>query len=231
MDHHIELCQEKAISIFLGKCAQADGFEICPSDPVVVEHLKSEHEDIPKGCYKDVHDKLECPQKADFYKAFRHGSCFKIDQKFLCQEDMDHIMDSLCVNVEKYHICNDNLHKIFLGEPVKMDDGHILQGEFATAHQDKHSGLCRHHEGFDICLENIIDLYTQPHDCVTYADEWICQDEMIHAWKEGCVHVAEQNICGRTAIEVVLQMCIDINDDWICPTAVGTKHAGYHEKN
>lgn len=50
---------------------------------------------------------------------------------------------------------------------------------------------------------------------------------MIHAWKEGCVVVDDNTICGPTAIEVVLQMCVDIEDEWICPTAVGTKHAGY----
>ena len=43
MDPHIELCDEKAISLFLGKCVEVDGFEGCPSGPVVVEHLKSEH--------------------------------------------------------------------------------------------------------------------------------------------------------------------------------------------
>ena len=50
---------------------------------------------------------------------------------------------------------------------------------------------------------------------------------MIHAWKNGCIPIDGHNMCGRSAIEVVLQMCIDVNEEWICPTAVGTKHGGY----
>jgi len=41
----------------------------------------------------------------------------------------------------------------------------------------------------EFCLENILDLYETPHDCVMFADEWLCQDEIVHAWKEGCIEV------------------------------------------
>jgi len=120
MDPHIELCEDKAMSLFLGKCVQADGFEVCPSEPVVVEHLKSEPEHVPRGCYKGAHEKIECVDEQDLLHAFHHGSCFKVDHKFICQEDMDHIMDTMCVDIEHYHVCHDSLHRLFQGEHVKM---------------------------------------------------------------------------------------------------------------
>lgn len=227
MDPNIELCDEKGISLFLGKCVESDSFEVCPSDPIVVEHLKDEEEEeVPHGCFRDVNSKITCPK--DMRDAFKHGSCFKVAQKFVCEEDMDKIMGSFCVDVERYNICNQDLIDLFKGDPISMNDGRSFIAEFPKGkHGKRFSGLCRHHEGLDICLENIVDLYKQPHDCVMYADEWICQDDMIHAWKEGCIVVDDNTICGPTAIEVVLQMCVDIQDEWICPTAVGTKHAGY----
>ena len=69
MQPHIELCDEDAINVFLGKCVQSDGFKVCPSEPVVVEHLKTETEDrhVPKGCYME-HGKMMCP--SDLSHAF-----------------------------------------------------------------------------------------------------------------------------------------------------------------
>mmetsp|Transcript_23665 Transcript_23665/g.29308 ORF Transcript_23665/g.29308 Transcript_23665/m.29308 type:complete len:89 (+) Transcript_23665:1105-1371(+) len=88
---------------------------------------------------------------------------------------MDKILEHMCVNVEHHKICNVDLMNLFHGKPVQMHDGHTFLAEFPTAKtHDKFSRLCRHHEGFDICLENIVDLYKQPHDCIMFADEWIC---------------------------------------------------------
>ena len=112
-----------------------------------------------------------------------------------------------------------------------MHDGHELVADFPTLHNDRHSALCRMHEGIDFCLENIIDLYSPPHDCVMFSGEWLCQDDMIHAWKEGCVEINDHTICGNTMVEAVLQSCVDIDHDWICPTAVGTKNIHYHNQN
>ena len=61
-----------------------------------------------------------------------------------------------------------------------------------------------------------------------FAGEWLCQDEMVHAWKEGCVEVNGHRICGPKMVDSVLQSCVEIDHDWVCPTAVGTKHGGYH---
>ena len=107
-------------------------------------------------------------------------------------------------------------------------DGHHLKSHFATAHHDPHSALCREHEGMQFCLENILDLYEAPHDCVMFADEWICQDEMVHSWKEGCIIMNGDEFCGPSMIDIVLQSCIEQDEDWVCPTAVGTKTTGYH---
>ena len=41
MEPHIEICGEQALSLFLGKCTESDAFDICPGDPIVVEHLKT----------------------------------------------------------------------------------------------------------------------------------------------------------------------------------------------
>lgn len=53
---------------------------------------------------------------------------------------------------------------------------------------------------------------------------------MLHAWKEGCVKVNEHEICGPQMVDLVLQSCVEIGDDWVCPTAVGTKRGGYKTK-
>lgn len=157
MDPHIELCDEKAIAVFLGKCTRADNFEVCPSDPVVVEHLKTEEEPVPAGCKRDAHGDIYC--KSALNSAFEYGSCFKVDQKFICEEDMDHIGDEMCVTIGDYEVCNADLVNLFHGEQIKMDDGHAMHADFPRPHYNYHTALCRHHEGEDYCLEDVLGMY------------------------------------------------------------------------
>lgn len=225
MEPGIEVCDEHAIQLFLGKCVDQDGWKICPGEPVVVEHLGHDEayhgdEHTPPECHRNKHGKLMCP--SDLYRAFDHGSCFRVHHKFVCEEDMTHITEDMCIDVEPYHICGLDMHRLFHGEEVEMKDGPILKADFATPVYDRHSALCRIHEDIEFCLENILDLYQPPHDCVMFAGEWLCQEEMVHAWKEGCVEVDDHQVCGKDMVDVVLQSCIDIDNDWICPTAVGT---------
>lgn len=116
-------------------------------------------------------DKM-CPDDLD--RAFEFGDCFRVDDKFICEEDMDHILHTMCVDINGYKICDQQLYDLFDGKQVVTHDGHHLESHFATAHHDPHSALCRENEGMQFCLENILDLYEAPHDCVMFADEWIC---------------------------------------------------------
>ena len=232
MDPAIDICDEHGIQLFLGKCVETDSWRVCPSEPVVVEHLGHEDEHLetalshgehtPHDCHRNKHGALMCP--SDLYRAFDHGSCFRVHHKFICEEDMTHIEDDKCIDAHPYKICGLDMHRLFHGEEVAMHDGHLLKADFATPIYDRHSALCRTHDGIEFCLENILDLYQPPHDCVMFAGEWLCQEEMVHAWKEGCVDVDHHTACGKDMVDVVLQSCIDINENWVCPTAVGTQH-------
>ena len=51
---------------------------------------------------------------------------------------------------------------------------------------------------------------------------------MVHAWKEGDIEMNNHEFYGPEMIDIVLQSCVELNRDWICPTAVGTKTSGYH---
>ena len=98
-----------------------------------------------------------CP--SDLHKAFAHGSCFRVEHKFICEEDLSHIKQTMCVDINDYHVCGLDMFNLFHGEEVSMRDGHILKADFATPVHDHHSALCRKHEGIEFCLENILDLY------------------------------------------------------------------------
>ena len=52
---------------------------------------------------------------------------------------------------------------------------------------------------------------------------------MFESWKGGCIDVGEYHACGKDMVDVVLQGCVELgpNAEWICPSAVGTKHGGY----
>ena len=175
-----------------------------------------------------MHRQHHGPALADLRPAFKHGSCFRVGYKFVCEEDLDHMKESdMCIGFGIYNVCNDDLVGLFHGDRVSMHDGHHLVADFPTPHHDHHSALCREHEEMEFCLENILDLYDVPHDCVMFAGEWLCQDELVHAWKEGCIDVTGHELCGPDMIDVVLQGCLDLDNEWVCPTAVGTKRGGY----
>jgi len=52
---------------------------------------------------------------------------------------------------------------------------------------------------------------------------------MFDSWKKGCIDVGPYHACGADMVDVVLQGCVELGPDadWICPSAVGTKHGGY----
>lgn len=141
---------------------------------------------------------------------------------------MDHITESGCVRVHDYEICGEEMYELFQGDPVFTHAGHQLVAEFANAHHDDCSGMCRTHEGIKFCVNDILELYQPPHDCVMFADVWMCRDEIVLGWKSGCVVINEKEICDGSMVDVALQGCVDVDNEWICPTAVGTKHTGYH---
>ena len=117
-----------------------------------------------------------CP--SDLYSAFNHSSCFRVDHTFICEEDMQHITDSMCVDVANHQVCGHELYALFHGDDVVMHDGHNLTADFASEHHDPHSDLCRRHMGIEYCLSTILDLYSAPHDCVMFGGEWLCQKQM-----------------------------------------------------
>ena len=99
----VEICDQDAISVFIGKCVLANGYKVCPQMPVNVEHIKSEIDagdydsDLPQGCHLNDHGKVTCA--LDFQRAFQHGSCFRLEQKFVCKDDLERIKSEMCVNV------------------------------------------------------------------------------------------------------------------------------------
>ena len=56
---------------------------------------------------------------------------------------------------------------------------------------------------------------------------WYCMDVMFAAWKNGCIEIGEHTFCGDKMVETVMQDCVQIDNEWVCPSAVGTKHGGY----
>lgn len=82
MDNDISICNEQAISIFLGKCVESDGYEICPKNPTIPITIKThskeddEHKAID-GCLEDSRGRMRCP--SDLHSAFEHDECFLVD--------------------------------------------------------------------------------------------------------------------------------------------------------
>ena len=153
----IEICDQDGISVFIGKCVLANGYKVCPEMPVLVEHIKSETDagdyetsDLPQGCHFNDHGKLMC--SLDFQRAFQHGSCFRIEERFICKDDLERIKSDMCVDVRDYSVCGADLMYILKGEQVRMPDGHKIVGDFATSEVDPHSALCREHN-FDESYE------------------------------------------------------------------------------
>lgn len=71
----------------------------------------------------------------------------------------------MCVKINDYEICDLNLYSLFAGDELVMTDGQRLLAHFADDHS--HSNLCRDDpEGNEYCLDEILDLYEPPHDCL-----------------------------------------------------------------
>ena len=213
MDESLELCSEKAIQIFLGNCVQSDnGYKVCPGAPIVVGLPKIDTE---------IEEEHHSPSDiSDLESAFDNGECFLADHKFICEEDLDLLTDKMCMAIGDYDVCDADLHRLFHGEQVVLEDGYKIVADFDRPGYDS---LCREYGGEEKCLDDIFDLYEAPHDCVMFDGNWLCQDEIVYFWKEGCVELYGQRLCGHTMMDIVLQQCATIDGTQICPTAVGTK--------
>lgn len=88
MDNDIKICNEQAISIFLGKCVESDGYEICPKNPQTIlpiaiqtqkrqDHPDDDKHESKDGCLEDNHGKMRCP--GDLHSAFDQDECFLVD--------------------------------------------------------------------------------------------------------------------------------------------------------
>lgn len=41
-ENELSICDEDAIALFVGRCAEQNGFEVCPGDPVIIESVEEE---------------------------------------------------------------------------------------------------------------------------------------------------------------------------------------------
>ena len=60
----VEICNGDAISIFLGKCVEVDGYQFCPQVPEFVHHKIDQHpeeDQLPEKCFRNEHGNLWCP--------------------------------------------------------------------------------------------------------------------------------------------------------------------------
>lgn len=146
----------------------------------------------------------------------------------MCVQLKSHAAENKDIVVKDHPVCNGDLYDLFGGNHVEVKGNHF-QAEFSTPDLD-HGEQCRDHQGVEFCKEQITELYQEPHDCVMILDEWHCRDQMYESWKKGCVEIGPHHACGVDMVDIVLQGCVELghNAEWICPTAVGTKHGGYN---
>ena len=126
----VEICDGNAISIFLGKCIEADGYQFCARVPEIVHHKIDQYsedhpkeEQLPEKCFRNEHGNIWCPGDLS-QMAFAHGDCFRINDRFICREDMDDIMDTMCIEIDHILVCDLELQKLFHGERITTVDGH-----------------------------------------------------------------------------------------------------------
>ena len=122
----------------MGRCASQNGFEVCPGDPVIIEAVEEEQR-VPSGCHKDKFGAILCPDH--LYSAFKYGSCLKVGETFICEEDMPAIIENQCVKIEQKAVCGQKMYELFTGETVYVD-GYQFELNLPTK-QHSFDDLCR----------------------------------------------------------------------------------------
>ena len=139
---------------------------------------------------------------------------------------MPAIIENQCVKIETKVVCGQKMYELFTGETIYVD-GAQFELNLPTKHHS-FDDLCRPLKGQEhVCQEEIEDIYQPPHDCVMIDSHWYCMDVMFKAWKNGCIDIGEHTFCGDQMVQTVMQDCFQVDNEWLCPSAVGTKHGGY----
>lgn len=107
-----------------------------------------------------------------------------------------------CMVVDGFNICWNNKGQVarpfeFMDHKCKVIDGEVW------------------------CLDRVKQLY-EDSSCVRYLMDWICIDQVEMTWNYGgCFEIGGHNFCGQESIRVAAQKCIKIEDEKVCPNAVG----------
>ena len=127
-----------------------------------------------------------------------------VGHQFVCKDDLKEVKKTGCIVIHDHDICEEDLVDLFHGEHIPLSNGASIHANFQQVHGSHYGEMCRMHQGVDFCLENIHDLYEQPHDCVMLGGDWKCQDQMFEAWKTGCIEINHHDVCGEDMVDVVL---------------------------
>ena len=143
-DDNLQVCDQQGIHLFLGRCAEQNGYQICPlqSQPIYHVEITKERERDSDGCIEGPPGgKKLCP--SDLLKAFDKDECFLVDHQFICEEDLEYITETMCLQINNEQLCDFDLYNLFAGKRVSLDKGRgSVQAKFAD--DQSYSNLCRH---------------------------------------------------------------------------------------
>ena len=129
---------EEMHKLFLGHCVEMYDTQICPSQVMPLDQ-------ITEGMLGNDHHVIgdTIIGVNDIYRAFRGGRCFKVGATFFCEDDIEELFRTGCMQVHQhdqtghsvFDVCGEDFVRLLFGEVVSID-GHVLKARFSSDFDD-----------------------------------------------------------------------------------------------
>jgi len=114
---------EEMHRLFLGHCVEVYDTQICPSEVYPIEHLTDEMLGRDHHVIGDTVVGIN-----DIYRAFRGGRCFKVAQTFFCEDDIEPLFQTGCMQVHQhdetghsvFDVCGEDFVRLLYGEVITI---------------------------------------------------------------------------------------------------------------
>jgi hypothetical protein len=129
---------EEMHKLFLGSCVDIYETKICPSQvfelgQITAEMLGDDHRVIGDTIIGI----------SDIARAFRGGRCFKVASTFFCEDDIDELFRTGCMEVHQHDnaghsvldVCGEDFVRLMYGEVINVDN-HMVKANFSSDFND-----------------------------------------------------------------------------------------------
>ena len=130
---------EELHKLFLGQCVEVLETQVCPGEIKDLAHMH--HSEL------GLHERIMGDRVwgiSQIGRCFRGSRCLKVSNTFICDDDVEHILNTGCIDIHahdqnghhEFKVCDGKLADLLEGQLISVDGGHLLKAHYSSEFTD-----------------------------------------------------------------------------------------------